>query len=186
MLSDPYPLLSMLPTPNGRPETSVRQAAILSCTELSLDLPVKRLWRHVLWLRTPGNTIPTAASGSFASTLRYAVEVLKVHDLVVCGHSSCSAFETTELPSSYPELDPFLSQVTQRIRSRAAQTRRAKQNVLEQLESLRIHPITAGLVRAGRLHLHGLFFMVENGLLFYFDEDNNDFIPVDEMIHLPY
>src|SRR5215207_6624238 len=45
-------------------------------------------------LRTAGNIVPPYASEhptSEAATIEYAVEVLGVNDIVVCGHSHCGA-----------------------------------------------------------------------------------------------
>src|SRR5262245_34473032 len=44
-------------------------------------------------LRNPGNIIPPyqAGGGSEAATIEYAIDVLKINNIIVCGHSNCGA-----------------------------------------------------------------------------------------------
>ncbi|MFE2992519.1 bifunctional SulP family inorganic anion transporter/carbonic anhydrase [Streptomyces sp. NPDC059262] len=135
-------------------------------------------------VRNVGNLVPLpgAESGddSVAAAIEYAVDVLKVQSITVCGHSGCGAMQA--LLNSPPEggaqtpLKRWLrhglpslarmavsNQPWARLAGRApadAVEQLCLTNVVQQLEHLRAHESVARRLQEGSLELHGMYFHV--------------------------
>ncbi|MFD0064109.1 bifunctional SulP family inorganic anion transporter/carbonic anhydrase [Streptomyces sp. NPDC056637] len=135
-------------------------------------------------VRNVGNLVPLpgAESGddSVAAAIEYAVDVLKVQSITVCGHSGCGAMQA--LLNSPPEggaqtpLKRWLrhglpslarmavaTQPWARLAGRApadAVEQLCLTNVVQQLEHLRAHESVARRLQEGSLELHGMYFHV--------------------------
>lgn len=143
-------------------------------------------------LRNVGNIIPPygAMQGGEAAAIEYAVSVLKVRDVVICGHSHCGAMTGLLEPESLDELPAvrsFLSfaESTRRIikenyghiTERAARiTATVEENVLVQLEHLRTHPCVAAALSREELNLHGWVYKFESGQVFSYDPADGQFL----------
>jgi len=148
-------------------------------------------------VKNVGNIVPpatvTGSTNSTAAAIEFAVEVLRVGDIVVCGHSQCGAMDALMHPGealhSMPNLDEWLrvaGPVRQMIlreykhladdadRTLAA----AEENVLFALENLRSYPVVQRRLSDGSLHLHGWFFKIATAELFAFDPEANQFLPL--------
>lgn len=135
-------------------------------------------------LRNAGNLVPPHGmySGGETATIEYAVDVLGVSDVVVCGHSDCGAMRALLEPASaerLPEVQRWLRHA-ERTREIVEQNHRhlegqrrlmatIQDNVLVQLEQLRTHPVVARAEAAGRLRLHGWVYRIEAGEVFAHD-----------------
>ena len=81
-------------------------------------------------LRNAGNLVPpyTAEHSGEAATIEYAVQVLKVQDIVVCGHSHCGAITGVlrpELLEDLPAVEKWLVHA-ERVRQEILEQRRAR------------------------------------------------------------
>ncbi|MFG2881839.1 carbonic anhydrase [Streptomyces sp. NPDC048297] len=122
-------------------------------------------------IRTAGNIVPAYAPGSdgVAASIEYAVAVLGVSDIVLCGHSGCGAMtalaESHDL-SGAPAVAQWLQHAdAARARTAARGDVRAlvRQNVLAQLANLATHPSVAGALAEGTLTLHGWVYDIASG-----------------------
>ncbi|MFH9039066.1 SulP family inorganic anion transporter [Streptomyces sp. NPDC017966] len=134
-------------------------------------------------VRNIGNLVPPpgAESGddSVAAAIEYAVEVLAVRSITVCGHSGCSAMQAlldTEPDGARTPLRRWLrhgrpslqrmgddSGPPSRLAGRApadAVEQLCLTNVVQQLEHLRAHEPVARALKDGALELHGMYFHV--------------------------
>jgi carbonic anhydrase len=134
-------------------------------------------------VRNVGNLVPLPgeerSDDSVAAAIEYAVEVLKVGNITVCGHSGCGAMQALIssprggaqtplkrwLRHGVPSLDRMGrgSGTAPRIADRApADTVEllCLTNVVQQLEHLLAHESVARRVVAGSLELHGMYFHV--------------------------
>ncbi|MGW0735386.1 SulP family inorganic anion transporter [Streptomyces sp. NPDC002851] len=134
-------------------------------------------------VRNVGNLVPLpgAESGddSVAAAIEYAVDVLEVESITVCGHSGCGAMQAllNSPPSGAqtplrrwlrhgaPSLDRMREegQAWARIAGRVpADTieQLCLTNVVQQLEHLRAHESVVRRLREGRLQLQGMYFHV--------------------------
>lgn len=140
-------------------------------------------------LRNPGNIVPPFHAGddSEGATIEYAVEVLNVVDIVVCGHSNCGAVTALLKPAQreLPAVSRWLhhAEGTRRIietnfdalpfEERVALG--VEKNVLVQLDNLRTHPAVAAKRAAGSLHLHGWVYDIASGDVSEYDESQGRF-----------
>ncbi|WP_314224952.1 SulP family inorganic anion transporter [Streptomyces zaehneri] len=134
-------------------------------------------------VRNVGNLVPPpgveSGDDSVAAAIEYAVDVLKVRSITVCGHSGCGAMQAlldTEPGGARTPLQrwlrhgvPSLERMADDGRPCARLAGRAPvdaveqlclTNVVQQLEHLRSHESVAQALRSGALELHGLYFHV--------------------------
>ncbi len=127
-------------------------------------------------LRTAGNIVPPCGAGSpsgEAATIEYAVEVLGVSEIVVCGHSHCGAVgalvrgdDLTAVPAvrdwlahaagdPKPDGDPADPTVAAAV----------QHHVLAQLLRLRSYPCVERRLADGSLRTHGWYYEVHTGTM---------------------
>ena len=128
--------------------------------------------------RNPGNIVPKYRgqhSGESAS-IEYALEVLNVSHIVVCGHSDCGAVKGMLYPGQLSSIPAVRRWLTYGNRSRRLLETHAKDwseaqrlafltrlNVLVQIEHLKTHPAVARRARRGELELHGWLYRIHDG-----------------------
>ena len=153
-------------------------------------------------MRNVGNLIPPAtAEGisigdvSEASAIEYAVLVLKVANIVVCGHSECGAMKAVlaRIPTpDTPNLDKWLhhaSTAAFRLEHEGAleaslqpHDQLSQLNVLVQLEHLMSYPIVRAKVVAGTLHLSGWWFDIATGNMYAYERARRSFAVIDRQL----
>jgi carbonic anhydrase len=142
-------------------------------------------------LRTAGNIIPPYDNslGGEAATIEYAVQVLKIRDIIICGHSQCGAMGGLLAPDSIAELPAVkaylehaqscLSAVEKKHNQIADKgTRLAwtiEENVLLQLENIATHPSVAAAIEHGELKLHGWVYKFETGQVSAYNPNDDVF-----------
>ncbi|MET9679482.1 carbonic anhydrase [Streptomyces coeruleorubidus] len=139
---------------------------------------------EIFELRNAGNIVPPygrpGASGE-AATIEYALEVLGVQDIVVCGHSHCGAMgalksgdDLSALPGvdawlhiARPELAPVLASAP----DDPSLPEVSQGNVVNQLAALRSYPMVRQRLDAGRLRLHGWYYEIDTGFVYELGDD---------------
>ncbi|MFG3254268.1 SulP family inorganic anion transporter [Streptomyces sp. NPDC048172] len=151
-------------------------------------------------VRNVGNLVPLpgeeAGDESVAAAIEYAVDVLRVESITVCGHSGCGAMQALHggagkgdtpegggtplgrwLRHGRPSLDR-LSVRDEETEPRIADRDTADEvellclsNVVQQLEHLAAHECVARRVREGALELHGMYFHVGEAQAYVMDLD---------------
>ncbi|MGW7087421.1 carbonic anhydrase [Streptomyces sp. NPDC054871] len=127
-------------------------------------------------IRTAGNLVPAYSPGAdgVAASVEYAVAVLGVSDVVVCGHSSCGAMtalaEQHDLTALPAVADWLRHADASRARARVAGEDGTEQldslvreNVLAQLANLSTHPSVARALLRGTLTLRGWVYDIPTG-----------------------
>ncbi|MFJ2738536.1 carbonic anhydrase [Streptomyces sp. NPDC087440] len=127
-------------------------------------------------LRTAGNVVPEYRAPlpqGEAATIEYAVSVLGVRDVVVCGHSHCGAVGALvrrEDLSSVPAVRDWLEHSVDprgAVRTAAPATpdvaEAVQAHVLAQVERLRAYPCIAERIADGSLTLHAWYYEVHTG-----------------------
>ncbi|MCT7356901.1 carbonic anhydrase [Streptomyces sp. 15-116A] len=139
---------------------------------------------EIFELRNAGNIVPPygrpAASGE-AATIEYALQVLGVQDIVVCGHSHCGAMgalKSGDDLSALPGVDawlriarPGLTPVLDAASDDPALREVVQGNVVNQLAALRSYPVVRQRLGEGRLRLHGWYYEIDTGAVHELDED---------------
>lgn len=149
-------------------------------------------------LRNAGNIIPPYGPlhGAEAAAIEYAIEVLAVRDIIVCGHTCCGAMKAVLDPASLDRLPATKGWLTY-----AEATRRMmathyedlpkedrlqvciEENVLVQIENLRTHPSVLAAMSRGTLRLHAWVYEIESGNVMAFDDQAGQYLPVAEAGH---
>lgn len=150
-------------------------------------------------MRNVGNLLPPAtidglSTGdlSEASAIEYAVTVLKVPHVIVCGHSGCGAMKAV-LAAAPLDDAPNLSQwllhaapAAERLKrggtldaSLKAYDQLSQLNVLAQIDHLMTYPFVKERVRKGTLELDGWWFDVPTGNMHAYDPKARLFTVID-------
>ncbi|MET7687310.1 carbonic anhydrase [Streptomyces sp. NPDC005483] len=123
-------------------------------------------------LRTAGNIVPPYASEpptSEAATIEYAVEVLGVRDIVVCGHSHCGAVGALvrgDDLDAVPAVRDWLNHATPRPAGTTEDPEVAEgvqNHVLAQVLRLRSYPFIDKKLAEDQLTLHAWYYEVHTG-----------------------
>ncbi|MEM9670378.1 MAG: carbonic anhydrase [Pseudomonadota bacterium] len=145
--------------------------------------------------RNAGNIVPPHLSftGGMTASIEYAVAVLKVPHIVICGHSGCGAMAGAMNPEGLvdlPHVKEWLGyskaavdivKATCADKSPEEQMEALiKQNVLLQLQHLRTHPTVATRIAQKDVELHGWIYDIKTGDVEAYDEDRGEFVLVDK------
>ncbi|GGR16064.1 carbonic anhydrase [Streptomyces netropsis] len=144
-------------------------------------------------LRTAGNIVPEYStehpSGEMA-TIEYAVSVLGVRDIIVCGHSHCGAVgalvrdeDLTQVPAVRGWLERGASA---ELKVPGAGTdgldvaEPVQRHALAQLDRLRAYPCVAERLADGELALHAWYYEVHTGAVLAHQTtgDEAEFLPL--------
>jgi carbonic anhydrase len=145
-------------------------------------------------VRNVGNIVPAVhrgVIGGVAAAIEYAVEVLNVAAIVVCGHTQCGAIEAIVHPERTRHLR-FVSRwldeagtiphiLDERYGALDGQQRldaAVQENVLTQLEHLRTYDFIAKRLDQGEIHLMGWVFRIATGDVFEYDPATEQFLPI--------
>ena len=146
--------------------------------------------RNVAALVPPFETSPGRHGVSAA--LEFAIQFLKVEDVVVMGHGMCggchAALHETMKDAAPGQggfiadwidlLEPARETVVKkhtRLDTAGARKDMEKESVKVSLDNLRTFPCVQQLEAKGRLKLHGAYFAIDDGLLYILDEENGEF-----------
>ncbi|WP_024955626.1 carbonic anhydrase [Sulfurospirillum arcachonense] len=147
-------------------------------------------------LRNIGNFVPPFSPDNdyhaTAAGIEYAVHVLKVTDIIVCGHSHCGAIE-----SLYKDIDSInllhvkrwldlgkeaKLHVEKSIRKNASHQEKLelteKVSIILQLKNLLTYPEVRERVNEGKLSLRGWYYKIATGDLQYFCDQESEFLPM--------
>jgi carbonic anhydrase len=163
------------------------QAMFISCSDAHVvpSLITGAAPGDLFELRTAGNVIPPYRMGRLnaeTAAVEYAVEVLGVQDLVVCGHTSCSAVRGRTTPwtlRSAPTTRFWLLRTHNwRGISARGEDDPGRRHLIAQVDKLRRYPRVARRLSTGRLHLHGWFYEVDTGTVWNLQSDAGSFGPL--------
>ena len=149
--------------------------------------------RNVAALVPPFETTP--GHHGVSAALEFAVQTLKVREIVVMGHGmcgGCKAALTQELHGTEPGEGGFvadwialLDEAREPIALEHGTEGRVAERAMEQasvkvsLANLRSFPCISRKEASGELSLRGAFFAISDGVLHVLDEANDHFHPVD-------
>ena len=143
--------------------------------------------------RTPGNIVPVydnTVSVGVSASIEYAVAILGVQDLIVCGHSACGAMKGLlhpELLDEIPATARWLKyaqpavELLQKDYPGMGDADRLKiltqLNVVEQMAHLHTHPAVEARFKAGTLGIHGWFYEIHTGRVDAYNTATGKFEP---------
>ncbi|HWB95384.1 MAG TPA: carbonic anhydrase [Bryobacteraceae bacterium] len=141
--------------------------------------------------RNVGNIVPAydGSASEVGAAIEYAVDVLRVQDIVICGHSDCGAMKGVMHPEKIQEYPIVARWLRRAERARRISRENAggfsdeaflrcvtEENVLAQLDNLGTHPAAAAAMARGELELYGWFYDIGDGTLACFDPAMKRFV----------
>jgi carbonic anhydrase len=143
-------------------------------------------------VRNVGNIVPSvgrAMIGGVSAAIEYAVEVLEVGHVIVCGHTNCGAIDAILQPERVAHL-PYVSRwlagssgiptlIEERyghLEGEARLTAAVQENALAQLENLRSFDFVARRLDSGALKMSGWVFKIATGDVFDYDPVSGQFM----------
>lgn len=145
--------------------------------------------------RNAGNMVPAygEAMGGVSATIEYAVTVLPIRDIVVCGHTSCGAMKALMHPEQVvgmPAVKSWLHhgelarRVVEDVHKHLPEDQKLRrlieENVIAQLDHLRTHPSVASKLRQREVRLHGWVYEIGTGRIEAYDEAQGRFVSVED------
>jgi carbonic anhydrase len=144
-------------------------------------------------VRNIGNFVapfkPDADFHATASAIEYAVSILDISDIIVCGHSDCGAIsalykEITPTPENIHTIKWLeLGNEAKRVALSACESESKEEllryteklSVVFQLENLLTYPAVKQGVENESIFLHGWHYDIKNGHIEYYDDENFEF-----------
>ncbi|WP_417331870.1 carbonic anhydrase [Halarcobacter sp.] len=154
-------------------------------------------------LRNVGNFVPPYKHdedyhGS-AAAIEYAVAVLKVKHIVVCGHSHCGAckslYEDIPVTDSLVHVKTWLK-LGAKAKERTLKNKKfnteeemyratERNSIRYQLENLLTYPDVKRLLDEGELKVHGWYYDIQTAKIDYYDSKDDKFKPLSEFTYEP-
>ena len=153
-------------------------------------------------VRNAGNIVPPHANepDGVAASIEYAVAVLGIPDIVVCGHSGCGAMGAILRGNQALEKLPAVARwlhYADRARDQVLRdhgpgerasgdsgspadrlSALVRANVLVQVENLLTHPVVEEAVGQGQLRVHGWVYDIATGEVSTYDVREGRFVPL--------
>ncbi|MCU0245095.1 MAG: carbonic anhydrase [Bryobacter sp.] len=140
--------------------------------------------------RNPGNIVPVYSEESVgvSASIEYAVAVLGVKHIIVCGHSDCGAVKGILHPEKLTPAvarwleygTPALREVEERFPHHTEEQklrRLTDWNVITQMGHLQGHPSVRERLAAGELEIHGWVYEIGTGEVYALHPVSNEFAP---------
>ncbi|MEW3741072.1 carbonic anhydrase CynT [Pseudomonas aeruginosa] len=172
------------------------KALFIACSDSRVvpELLTQREPGELFVIRNAGNIVPGYGPqpGGVSASVEYAVAVLGVGDIVVCGHSDCGAMGAIascacldQLPAvagwlHHAEAARAMNSAHEHASEAARLDALVRHNVIAQLANLRTHPCVARALEQGRLNLHGWVYDIESGRIDALDGASRRFVSLAE------
>jgi carbonic anhydrase len=143
-------------------------------------------------VRNVGNIVPDVhrgVLGGVSAAIEYAVQVLEVGHVIVCGHTNCGAIDAilhpervAHLPfvarwlSESASLPALIEDLYRDLDPEARMTAAVQENVLVQLENLRSFEFVANKLDSGMLKVSAWVFKIATGDVFDYDPVSQQFL----------
>jgi carbonic anhydrase len=158
------------------------EALFITCSDSRIDpnLLTQAKPGELFICRVIGNIVPPYpdAIGGVSATIEYAVGVLEVSVVIVCGHTDCGVMKGALNPDAltdYPNVMHWLRYAHVEHRDLLSLT---ESNVVAQLKNLRTHPSVAARLEEGDLALYGWVYDIGPGTVTAYDEERGAFQPL--------
>jgi len=173
------------------------KALFIGCSDSRVipDLTLNTKPGDLFVVRNVGNFIPPHSFiedfHGTASAIEYAVSVLNVSEIIICGHTHCGACATLHTPEKVeglPHLQKWL-QIGEEARHLSILSGATEEDLLRQTEKISIttqidniltYPEVKKRVTQRKLHIHGWLYHIENGDIEYYDLESKSFRPLSD------
>jgi carbonic anhydrase len=171
----------------------------ISCSDSRVDptLLTQSKPGEIFICRNAGNIVPAHGDqhGGVSATIEYAVNVLEIQDIIVCGHSDCGVMRGLLHPERLVKLTSVTHWLQHGARARAVVDeicgedhsdlekilQLTRQNVLAQMDNLRTHPCVAAATVKRGLQIHGWIYQIEQGEIHAWCRHRLKFVPLESV-----
>lgn len=177
------------------------RALFIGCSDSRVipDLIIQSNPGDLFVVRNVGNFVapykPDEDFHSTAAGIEYAVLVLEVSEIIICGHSHCGAIEALYKSSCDTSMIHTAKWLTlgEKAKSMAMLALGANApreelyhateqlSIVTQIENLLTYPYVKKLVEEEKLFIHGWYYDIETGAIEYYDPDIYQFRPLSEL-----
>lgn len=145
---------------------------------------------EIFQIRNIANIVPREEEPdnhpSVVSAIEYAVKILKVENIIVCGHSNCGGCTAIRKLEEYKEKLPYTSEwISQSVsisyyldhkypdmREKDKIIMLEKLNAVQQLDNLMTYDFVRQRVEAGKLNLQAYYYDIGTGSISVYDYDS--------------
>jgi carbonic anhydrase len=160
------------------------------------NLITKTLPGELFVVRNIANLVPfyrsTEEYVATTSAIEYALEVLNVNNILICGHSNCggcnalykSDAEMSRIPHTKKWLE-LASRVKEEIELLGVRDEREREwkteqlNVVEQMNHLITYPYVKEKFRKNEINILGWYYVIETGEVFNYDKEKKRFTRIE-------
>lgn len=165
------------------------------------QLITKSLPGELFVVRNIANIIPkykeaheyVAAASAMTSAIEYAVKVLKVKSIIICGHSNCGGCSAIHLPDAVLDEIPATKkwlELAENVKTRVTEEMKAngktkdleyrewlteQMNIVEQIKHLLTYPYVVERLNKKELEIIGMYYTIETGEVFIYDSHKGSF-----------
>ncbi len=170
------------------------EALFITCSDSRVvpELLTQREPGDLFVIRNAGNIVPAygPAPGGVSASVEYAVSVLGVTDIIVCGHSDCGAMTAISSETNLDHLPAVASWLAHADAAKVVNAARThdsaherlqamvRGNVIAQLTNIRTHPSVSLALDQNRLNLHGWVYDIETGSMETLNGSTGRFVPL--------
>jgi carbonic anhydrase len=152
-------------------------------------------------IRNVGNFVPPYSPDedfhSTATGIEYAVSVLNVEEIIICGHTHCGACEYL-----YKKIDDDSLVHTKKWLKLGESAKKSailslgndapkeellrlteKLSVMNQIENLLTYPQVKKRFKEGSLSIHGWYYDIETGNIDYYNGETYEFLALKDLVH---
>ena len=163
-------------------EMQAPECLFITCSDSRIvpDLILQTSPGDLFLSRSIGNVVPVSGNDvdGVTATIEYAVEVLKVRHIILCGHSDCGALKAALNRKGLEKL-PKASRWLHHVEG--AFTHRQPLNPIDgehaELASI-IQPSVAKALAHGTLNVHGWYYDILTGRIERYDDQERKFLPL--------
>ncbi|PIS03159.1 MAG: carbonic anhydrase [Chlamydiae bacterium CG10_big_fil_rev_8_21_14_0_10_42_34] len=148
-------------------------------------------------LRNIGNLVPPVSAplqdNSASAALEFAINSLRVRDIVICGHSECGAMEALLKgidTLACPHLECWLKYGEESLRkvkkgdvitpSLSEHNQLSQINVLQQIEHIKEYPFIRDRLEKNEIRIHGWWFDIAHADVYCYEQNVSKFVLIDE------
>ena len=177
------------------------KALFIGCSDSRVipDLMIQSEPGDLFVIRNVGNFVPPYKPDedfhATASGIEYAVSILKVQEIIICGHTHCGAcnalYEEIDDPSlihTKKWLELGESAKTTAILSLGANANKEellrlteKLSIMKQIENILTYPNVKKRFEDGSLSIHGWYYDIATGNIDYYNADTYEFLPLKDL-----
>jgi len=178
------------------------KALFIGCSDSRVipDLMLQTNPGDLFVLRNVGNFVPPYKPDedfhATASGIEYAVSILKVQEIIICGHTHCGACKALYEPAEDPSLihtkkwlELGENAKKSAILSLGANADKEellrlteKLSIINQIDNILTYPNVKKRFEEGDLHIHGWSYDIETGKIEYYNADTYEFLPLKELV----